>query len=80
MTNVVKTEPGAGLHDHEIARRQAPGRLPSTLAKSDPRGDARYTQIGPGSPAAVAGQAEHEHRRARPDIVAKRQANPLKGK
>jgi hypothetical protein len=80
MTNVVKTEPGSGLLESEIARRSAPGRLPSTLAKSDPRGGSRYTQIGSGSPAAVAGQAEHEHRRARPDIVAKRQANPLRGK
>ena len=80
MTNVVKTEPGAGLHDHEIARRQAPGRLPSTLANSDPRGDAVIRKSGPDRPQRWLGRPSMNIVEARPDIVAKRQANPLKGK
>lgn len=74
MTNVIRVEKGVGLRDHEIVNRAAPGgRLPSGLISNDPRGDAKYTQIGPGSPAAAAGEAEHRFRRERPDLVAKRQ-------
>jgi hypothetical protein len=63
------------LSSEEAAKRAAPGRLPSSLAKANPNGDGpKYTQIGSGSPAAARGQVEHELRRARPDLVAKRAA------
>jgi hypothetical protein len=62
------------LSDSELAKRSAPGRLPVRGAKAAPgRGDAKYMQIGSGSPAAMAGQAEHEARRAKPELVAKRE-------
>ena len=42
------------LSDEEFAKRAAPGgRLPLKGAKSNPSGDAGWTQIGDASPAAV---------------------------
>lgn len=74
MTNVVKTERGVGLRDHEIANRAAPGgRLPVSGAKSDPRGDPAYTPIHDGSAAAFAAAQERHETRAKPELVAKRQ-------
>jgi hypothetical protein len=62
------------LSDSEIAKRRAPGRLTRAVAPGAVTGDAGYTPIGSGSAAAVAGQAEHEARRAKPELVAKREA------
>jgi hypothetical protein len=63
------------LSDHEFTKRAAPGgRLPVTGAKNNAYGDAGYTPIADGSPAAVAGRAEREHTRERPDLVARRAA------
>ena len=74
-TQMPRVEKGYGLHDHEIAARAAPGgRLPVKGAKSNASGDAGYTPIGDGSPAAIAAANERHDARARPDLVARRQA------
>ena len=62
------------LSDSELAKRSAPGRLPVKGAKNTVAGDPQYTPIGSGSPAAIAGQAEHEAIRAKPKLVARREA------
>jgi hypothetical protein len=62
------------LSDSEIAKRSAPGRLTRAVVSGAVDGDKGWTPIGPGSAAAIAGQKEHEFRRARPDLVAKRAA------
>jgi hypothetical protein len=62
------------LSDSEIAKRSAPGNLPVKGAVSNAYGDAKWTPSGSGSPAAVAGRAEREDTRERPDLVAKRAA------
>jgi hypothetical protein len=74
VTEVVKTEKGFGLHDHEIAKRAAPGgRLPVKGAKSTADRSAPWTPIGDGSPAAIAAANERHDARAKSDLVAKRQ-------
>jgi hypothetical protein len=63
------------LSDQEIAKRAAPGgRLPAAGAQNPVAGDAAWTPIGDGSPAAIAARAEREHTRERPDLVARRLA------
>jgi hypothetical protein len=62
------------LSDSEFAKRAAPGRLPVKGATATVGGDKGWTQIGSGSKAAIAGQMEHEARRAKPELVAKRDA------
>ena len=67
------------LSDEEFGKRAAPGgRLPLKGAKSNPSGDAGWTQIGDASPAAHAAAAERQQVRARPDLVAKRDAPRFK--
>jgi hypothetical protein len=61
------------LSDSELAKRSAPGRLPVKGATNTVDGDKQYTPIGSGSPAAMAGQAEHEAKRAKPELVQRRQ-------
>jgi hypothetical protein len=62
------------LSDHEFAKRAAPGgRLPVKGAANNALGDAKYTPIGDGSPAAVAGEAERHETRAKPELAAKRE-------
>jgi hypothetical protein len=72
--NAYPSKTSIALSDSECAKRAAPGRLPVKGATATVAGDAKYTPIGSGSPAAIAGQAEHEIRRARPDLVARRLA------
>jgi hypothetical protein len=60
------------LADSEVSQRAAPGRLTRAVASGAVAGDKAYVPIGSGSPAAIAGQAEHEARRAKPELVAKR--------
>jgi hypothetical protein len=61
------------LTDSEIAKRAAPGgRLAVKGAKNNAYGDAKYTPIGDGSPAAVAGDPERQVRRDKPELAAKR--------
>jgi hypothetical protein len=62
------------LSNSEVAKRQAPGRLTRAVTSGDVRGAPGWTPVGSGSPAAIAGQGEHEFRRARPDLVARRAA------
>jgi hypothetical protein len=62
------------LSDSEFAKRAAPGRLTKSVTTADPAGAKSWTPIGSGSQAAMAGQAEHEARRERPDLVARRAA------
>jgi hypothetical protein len=61
------------LSTEEAARRAAPGRLTKGVTSADPSGAKGWTPVGSGSKAAMAGQAEHEMRRAKPDLVAKRE-------
>jgi hypothetical protein len=72
--NQTPTKTSIVLSDHEFAARAAPGRLPVKGAKNTVAGDPKYTPIGSGSPAAIAGQSEHEIRRAKPELVARREA------
>jgi hypothetical protein len=61
------------LSDSEFAKRAAPGgRLPVKGAADNTYGDKGWTSIAESSPAAVAGEAERQVRRDRPEIVAKR--------
>jgi hypothetical protein len=62
------------LSDSKRQKRAAPGRLPASLQKANPKGDpsGKFTPIGSGSPAAIIGQRDHELRRARPDLVSRR--------
>jgi hypothetical protein len=62
------------LSDHEFAKRAAPGGRMPTATPSNTYGDAKYTPIGDGSPAAVAGEAERQIRRDRSKLVARREA------
>jgi hypothetical protein len=64
------------ISDHEFRNRSAPpGRMPVAGPKTnDHRGGSDWTPIGAGTPAAVAGQAERDFRRERPDIQARREA------
>jgi fructose-specific component phosphotransferase system IIB-like protein len=62
------------LSDAEIAKRAPGGRLPLASAKSNALGENGWTSVTDGSPAAVAGEAERQVRRERPDLVARRQA------
>ena len=62
------------LADSELAKRSAPGRLPVKGAKNAADRSAPWTPIHSGSPAAVAGQLEHEITRAKPKLVARREA------
>ena len=74
MTEVVKTEKGLALRDHEIAARAAPGgRLPVAPTKSTADRSAPWTPIGDGSPAAQAAAAERHDVKHKPDLAAKRQ-------
>jgi hypothetical protein len=61
------------LSDEEFARRASPGRLPVKGAKDVGDRSGKWTPIGSGSQAAIAGQAEHD-RREKPELVAKREA------
>jgi hypothetical protein len=61
------------LADEEFAKRSAPGRLTNAVASGTVTGDPKYQPIGSGSSAAVAGQAEHEIRRSKPELVARRE-------
>jgi hypothetical protein len=71
--NATPSKSSIVLSDSEFAKRAAPGRLAAGVLKTnDHRGGSDWTPVGSGSPAAIAGQAEHEIRRARPDLVAKR--------
>jgi hypothetical protein len=73
MTEVIKTQRGVGLRDHEIANRAAPrGRLPVRGAKSNPNGDPAFTVISDGSPAAQAAAAERHDVKHKPDLVVRR--------
>ena len=60
--------------DEEFAKRQNPGRLTKGVTSADAAGAKGWTPIGSGSQAAVAGQAEHEARRAKPDLAQRRLA------
>jgi hypothetical protein len=63
------------LSDHEVMNRAAPGgRLPIRGAKSTVDGDKAWTPIHDGSPAAAAAAQERHEARAKPELVAKRQA------
>jgi hypothetical protein len=71
--NQTPTKSSLVLSDSEFAKRSAPGRLTRAVTSADPSGAKGWTPIGSGSAAAVAGQVEHEARRAKPELVAKRQ-------
>jgi hypothetical protein len=62
------------LSDSEIVKRSAPGgRMPvAGPKKTDNRGGSDWSGISDGSPNAVAGQAERDFRRERPDLASKR--------
>lgn len=65
------------VSDHEAVNRAASGgRLPvmGGLKPNDPRGGNDWQGLHAGSPATIAAKAEREHTRARPDLVAKRDA------
>jgi hypothetical protein len=71
VTEVVKTEKGLALKDHEIANRAAPGgRLPVKGAKSTADRSAPWTQIGDGSPAAIAAAQEEKRGLSQKDFSA----------
>jgi hypothetical protein len=71
---VGRTEKGVALSDHEIAARiAAGGRLPLKTAHNTVAGDAKYTPIGDGSPAAMAAAQERHEARHKPALAAKRQ-------
>jgi hypothetical protein len=62
------------LPAEEFVKRAAPGgRMPLATAKNTASGDAGWTSIGDGSPAAIAAAQERHETRAKPDLVAKRQ-------
>jgi hypothetical protein len=76
--NLTPTKSSIALSSSEVAKRTAPGgRLPVKGAKNAPFGDRGWTPIGDATPAAIAGRAEREHARERPDLV---QARAAKGK
>jgi hypothetical protein len=63
------------LPPEEFAKRAAPGgRLPIKGAKNTVAGDAGWTPIGDGSPAAIAAAQERHETRAKPALVARRAA------
>ena len=72
--NQTPTKSSIVLSDSEFANRSAPGRLPVNGAKATVAGDKAWTPVGSGTPAATAGQVEHELTRAKPELVARRQA------
>jgi hypothetical protein len=71
--NAYPSKTTIALSDSEFQKRAAPGRLPAKGATATVDGDKGWTPIGSGSKAAIAGQAEHEMRRAKPELVAKRE-------
>jgi hypothetical protein len=71
--NATPSKSSIVLSDSEFAKRAAPGRLPVKGAKDIGDRTGQWTPIGSGSKAAIAGQAEHEMRRAKPELVAKRE-------
>jgi hypothetical protein len=73
--NQTPTKSSIQLSDSELVKRSAPGgRLPIATTKDNALGDKGWTSISEGSPSAVAGRAEREHTRERPDLVARRAA------
>jgi hypothetical protein len=62
------------VSDHELKARLAPGGRMPTATKSNALGDKGWTSVADGSPSAVAGEAERQVRRDRPELVAKRAA------
>lgn len=73
MTNVIKAQPGVAPRDHELLKRAAPGGRMPIKGANTVTGDAKYTPIGDGSPAAFAAAQERHETRAKPDLVATRQ-------
>jgi hypothetical protein len=62
------------LAPHEVSNTAAPGgKLPVRGAKSNPYGG-DWTGVGDGSPSAAAATVEHHETRAKPGLVAARQA------
>jgi hypothetical protein len=64
------------VSDSELLKRAAPGgRVPAgALQPRDHRGGGEWQNISDGSPNAMAGQAERDYRRERPDVAARRAA------
>jgi hypothetical protein len=62
------------LTDHEFQKRAAPGGRMPTDTKSVGDRSGKWSSVADGSPNAVAGEAERQGRRDRPELAAKRMA------